>query len=156
VPPDGLTATTFSTVVPPVTGTSTDHERPAATTVDTTVVAEFASVFVAATYTVFPCFEVPDTVTGEESTLPVSAMFVAIGHDPRSELFKGQLHLDEAGYLLVDPPSTRTNLPGVFACGDVVDHTYRQAITAAGTGCAAALDAERHLSQLAHHQSVTV
>ena len=63
-----LTATTFSTVVPPVTGTSTDHERPAATTVDTTVVAEFTSVFVAATYTVFPCFEVPDTVTGEEST----------------------------------------------------------------------------------------
>jgi len=87
-----------------------------------------------------------DTVTGEESTLDVTAMFVAIGHDPRSELFRGQLHLDEAGYLLVDQPSTRTNLPGVFACGDVVDHTYRQAITAAGTGCAAALDAERWLA----------
>jgi thioredoxin reductase (NADPH) len=87
-----------------------------------------------------------DTATGEESTLDVNAMFVAIGHDPRSELFKGQLHLDDAGYVLVDQPSTRTNLAGVFACGDVVDHTYRQAITAAGTGCAAALDAERWLA----------
>jgi thioredoxin reductase (NADPH) len=87
-----------------------------------------------------------DTVTGEESTLAVTAMFVAIGHDPRTELVRGQLHLDDAGYLLVAQPSTRTNLPGVFACGDVVDHTYRQAITAAGTGCAAALDAERWLA----------
>jgi thioredoxin reductase (NADPH) len=87
-----------------------------------------------------------DTSSGEESTLDVTAMFVAIGHDPRSELFKGQLHLDDAGYVLVDAPSTGTNLAGVFACGDVVDHTYRQAITAAGTGCAAALDAERWLA----------
>jgi thioredoxin reductase (NADPH) len=87
-----------------------------------------------------------NTATGEESTLDVTAMFVAIGHDPRSELFTGQLHLDEAGYVLVDQPSTRTNLAGVFACGDVVDHTYRQAVTAAGTGCAAALDAERWLA----------
>ncbi|GAA3989077.1 thioredoxin-disulfide reductase [Thermobifida alba] len=88
-------------------------------------------------------------VTGEESTLDVSGLFIAIGHDPRVELFKGQLDLDEEGYLKVDSPSTRTNLPGVFACGDVVDHTYRQAVTAAGTGCAAALDAERYLAELA-------
>ena len=84
--------------------------------------------------------------TGEETTLDATGMFVAIGHEPRSELFRDQLHLDEAGYLLVDQPSTRTNLAGVFACGDVVDHTYRQAITAAGTGCSAALDAERYLA----------
>ena len=89
---------------------------------------------------------VRDNVTGEQSTLEVTAMFVAIGHDPRSELVKDQVHLDENGYVLVETPSTRTNLPGVFACGDVVDHTYRQAITAAGTGCAAALDAERWLA----------
>ena len=89
-----------------------------------------------------------DTVTGEESRLDVTGVFVAIGHDPRSELFKGQIHLDESGYVLVDAPSTRTKLPGVFASGDVVDHTYRQAITAAGTGCAAALDAERYILDL--------
>jgi thioredoxin reductase (NADPH) len=87
-----------------------------------------------------------DTVTGEESTLEVGGLFVAIGHDPRSELFTGQLATDDMGYLLVDQPSTRTAIPGVFACGDVVDHDYRQAVTAAGTGCAAALDAERYLS----------
>jgi thioredoxin reductase (NADPH) len=84
--------------------------------------------------------------TGEESTLPVGGMFVAIGHDPRSELFTGQLETDQDGYLLVDSPSTRTAIDGVFAAGDVVDRTYRQAITAAGTGCAAALDAERWLA----------
>ncbi len=91
---------------------------------------------------------VRDVVTGEESRLDVTGLFVAIGHDPRSELFEGQVRRDEEGYLLVDNPSTRTNLAGVFACGDVVDHTYRQAVTAAGTGCAAALDAERYLASL--------
>ncbi len=85
-------------------------------------------------------------VTGAESVLPVTGVFVAIGHDPRSELLVGQVDLDDSGYVLVEGSSTRTNLPGVFACGDLVDHTYRQAITAAGTGCAAALDAERWLA----------
>ncbi|GAA2279135.1 thioredoxin reductase [Streptomyces ruber] len=87
--------------------------------------------------------------TGETSELPVTGLFIAIGHDPRTELFKGQLELDGEGYLKVDSPSTRTNLTGVFGAGDVVDHTYRQAITAAGTGCSAALDAERFLAALA-------
>jgi thioredoxin reductase (NADPH) len=89
-----------------------------------------------------------DTVTGAERTLDVNGMFVAIGHDPRSELVADQVRRDEAGYVLVDHPSTRTNLPGVFAAGDLVDHTYRQAVTAAGTGCQAALDAERFLATL--------
>ena len=89
---------------------------------------------------------VRDTVTGADDHLPVTGLFVAIGHDPRSELFRGQVDLDDAGYVKVQQPSTRTNLDGVFACGDLVDHTYRQAITAAGTGCAAALDAERWLA----------
>ncbi|WP_255949462.1 thioredoxin-disulfide reductase [Streptomyces odontomachi] len=84
--------------------------------------------------------------TGETSPLAVTGLFIAIGHDPRTELFKGQLDLDEEGYLKVQAPSTRTNVAGVFAAGDVVDHTYRQAITAAGTGCSAALDAERFLA----------
>ncbi|MGI9092417.1 MAG: thioredoxin-disulfide reductase [Mycobacteriales bacterium] len=87
-----------------------------------------------------------DLVTGAESTLDVDGMFVAIGHEPRTELVRGQLELDDAGYVRVDSPSTRTNIDGVFASGDVVDHTYRQAITAAGSGCAAALDAERWLA----------
>ncbi|EST37454.1 hypothetical protein N566_12915, partial [Streptomycetaceae bacterium MP113-05] len=89
-----------------------------------------------------------NTRTGETSELPVTGLFVAIGHDPRTELFQGALEFDEDGYLKVDSPSTRTKIPGVFAAGDVVDHTYRQAITAAGTGCAAALDAERHLAAM--------
>jgi len=89
-----------------------------------------------------------DTQTGEEREIAADGLFIAIGHDPRSELFKGQIDLDDEGYVKVQAPSTRTNLEGVFACGDVVDHTYRQAITAAGTGCAAALDAERFLAAL--------
>ena len=89
-----------------------------------------------------------DTVTGAERVLDVTGLFIAIGHDPRSELVRGQVDLDPEGYVLVDAPSTRTNLPGVFAAGDLVDHTYRQAITAAGTGCSAALDAERYLATL--------
>jgi thioredoxin reductase (NADPH) len=84
--------------------------------------------------------------SGETSELPVTGLFVAIGHDPRSELVKGQVELDDEGYVLVEGRSTRTNLDGVFACGDLVDHTYRQAVTAAGTGCSAALDAERWLA----------
>lgn len=90
-----------------------------------------------------------NTKTGETSALPVTGLFIAVGHDPRTELFKDQLDLDEEGYLKVDAPSTRTSLTGVFGAGDVVDHTYRQAITAAGTGCSAALDAERFLAALA-------
>ncbi|MEV6698480.1 thioredoxin-disulfide reductase [Streptomyces sp. NPDC051453] len=91
--------------------------------------------------------------TGETSELPVTGLFIAIGHDPRTELFKGQLELDDEGYLKVEAPSTRTNLTGVFGAGDVVDHTYRQAITAAGTGCSAALDAERFLASLNDSES---
>jgi len=87
-----------------------------------------------------------NTQDGTEQEVPVTGVFVAIGHDPRSELFTGQLATDDEGYLLVDQPSTRTAIEGVFACGDVVDRTYRQAVTAAGTGCAAALDAERWLA----------
>jgi thioredoxin reductase (NADPH) len=88
-----------------------------------------------------------DTRTGEESTLEVSGMFVAIGHDPRSTLVRDQVELDEAGYVQVATPTTYTRIPGVFACGDLVDHTYRQAVTAAGSGCAAAIDAERWLAE---------
>jgi thioredoxin reductase (NADPH) len=96
-----------------------------------------------------------DTVTGDTRELAVTGLFVAIGHDPRNELLAPTdgaedeaVALDDAGYVLVDGRSTRTNIPGVFACGDLVDHTYRQAITAAGTGCAAALDAEHYLAAL--------
>ncbi len=90
--------------------------------------------------------ELTSTVDGTKTTLPVTGLFVAIGHTPNTDLFTGQVDLDAEGYITVESPSTRTNLSGVFACGDVVDHTYRQAITAAGTGCAAALDAERFLA----------
>jgi thioredoxin reductase (NADPH) len=94
-----------------------------------------------------------DTVTGEKRELDATGLFIAIGHDPRSELLAGQVDLDENGYVVVDHPSTRTNLPGVFASGDLVDHHYRQAVTAAGTGCASALDAERFLAALDHEAS---
>ena len=90
-----------------------------------------------------------DTLSGETRDVDVNGLFIAIGHDPRSELVKGQIELDDEGYVLVDGRSTATNLPGVFACGDLVDHTYRQAITAAGSGCSAALDAERYLQAVA-------
>ena len=89
-----------------------------------------------------------NTVTGEVSKRDFTGLFVAIGHDPRSELVKGQIDLDTEGYVTVEGRSTRTNIEGVFACGDLVDHTYRQAITAAGSGCQSALDAEKFLS---HH-----
>ncbi|MFI1647289.1 thioredoxin-disulfide reductase [Streptomyces avidinii] len=89
-----------------------------------------------------------DTFTGKLRDLDVTGLFIAIGHDPRTELFTGQVDVDDEGYIKVASPSTRTNIPGVFAAGDVVDHTYRQAITAAGSGCAAALDAERYLAAL--------
>jgi thioredoxin reductase (NADPH) len=94
-----------------------------------------------------------DTVTGETRTLDATGLFIAVGHDPRSELLPGQVDLDPEGYVLVDAPSTATNLAGVFACGDLVDHHYRQAVTAAGTGCAAALDAERWLAASDHEAS---
>ncbi|HET7901496.1 MAG TPA: thioredoxin-disulfide reductase [Candidatus Nanopelagicales bacterium] len=89
-----------------------------------------------------------DTTDGSTRDLPVTGVFVAIGHDPRSELVRGQVTLDSNGYVLVEGRTTRTNLPGVFACGDLVDHTYRQAITAAGSGCQAALDAEKFLAAI--------
>ena len=90
--------------------------------------------------------KVKDVKTGNEKTLNITGLFVAIGHEPRSELLKGQIDLDPNGYVLTKPGSTKTNIEGVFACGDLVDHVYRQAITAAGTGCQAALDAERFLA----------
>ena len=90
---------------------------------------------------------IKNTRTDDEQVLPVGGVFIAIGHSPRSELFAGQLATDPDGYLLVEQPTTRTAIEGVFACGDVVDRTYRQAVTAAGTGCSAAIDAERWLAE---------
>ena len=90
--------------------------------------------------------KIKDTITGKEKNLDLTGLFVAIGHEPRSELLKGQIDLDPNGYVIAKTGSTKTNIEGVFACGDLVDHVYRQAITAAGTGCQAALDAERFLA----------
>lgn len=98
---------------------------------------------------------VKDAKTGETREFDATGLFIAIGHDPRSELLTGQVDLDDDGYVLVKQGSTATNLPGVFAAGDLVDHVYRQAVTAAGTGCEAALDAERYLAAL-DHQAASV
>jgi thioredoxin reductase (NADPH) len=93
--------------------------------------------------------ELTDTVTGATDTMNIGGLFVAIGHRPNTDLFTGILDMDDNGYLVTQPGSSRTNIPGIFACGDVQDHTYRQAITAAGSGCMAAIDAERWLEH--HH-----
>ena len=98
--------------------------------------------------------DVEDTVTGERSRLDVTGLFVAIGHRPNTDLFKGQLAMEDTGYLITGP-GTATNVEGVFACGDVQDHTYRQAITAAGSGCMAAIDAERWLEAHTDHEHST-
>ena len=94
---------------------------------------------------------VKNNVSGDTRVLDITGFFVAIGHKPNTDIFKGQLDMDETGYLKVKPGSTKTNVRGVFACGDAADKIYRQAVTAAGTGCMAALDAERYLGEKGLH-----
>jgi thioredoxin reductase (NADPH) len=96
---------------------------------------------------------IKDNQTGEKTEIPIKGFFVAIGHTPNSEIFKGFMDMDEAGYLKTIPGTSKTNIEGVFAAGDVQDKIYRQAVTAAGSGCMAALDAERYLSEREHLQS---
>lgn len=94
--------------------------------------------------------KIKNNITNQEATLDVTGFFLAIGHKPNTDIFKGQLDMDEVGYLDVTPGTTNTNIEGVYAAGDCADKTYRQAVTAAGTGCMAALDAERFLAELEH------
>jgi thioredoxin reductase (NADPH) len=89
--------------------------------------------------------------TGEKSEIAITGLFIAIGHKPNTDIFKGQLDMDDTGYLITEDKTTKTNIPGVFAAGDVQDKEYRQAITAAGSGCMAALDAERYLATVGAH-----
>ncbi len=110
------------------------------------------SAFVAGENGALGHLDLVDTVSGEKSTIEADGAFVAIGHAPATELFKGKLPMDDGGYLQVEAGTPKTEIPGVFACGDVMDHTYRQAVTAAGTGCMAALDAERFLATQQHAQ----
>ena len=98
--------------------------------------------------------KISNVQTGEESTLPTKGVFIAIGHKPNTDLFKGKLHMDDVGYLLTEGRTMKTNINGVFACGDAQDSYYRQAVTAAGTGCMAAIDAERFLAE--HTMEVAV
>jgi thioredoxin reductase (NADPH) len=94
--------------------------------------------------------KIKNVKTGEESNMDVEGVFIAIGHQPNTDIFKGQLDMDDVGYIITKKSSTETNIPGIFACGDAQDSVYRQAVTAAGTGCMAAIDAERYLESVEH------